>query len=151
MLRKALEFGLDLSDAQKHQLAQLNELYEIRSMAIRRTTTIQQQRTKWYDKFIKNKVFQIGDWALLYDSRFKDFKGKLCTCWMGPYEVDVVFDNGTIRLVTVDDTRASFIENGHRLRLHQCLASKDAFIKHLSNKSDLKVIREESSSFVSSL
>ena len=54
---------------------------------------------KWHNKFIKNKVFQRGDWALLYDSRFKDFKGKRCTHWMGPYEVDVVFDNGTVRLV----------------------------------------------------
>ena len=71
----------------------------------------------WHDKFIRNKVFQSGDWALLYDSPFKDFKGKLCTQWMGPYEVNVVFYNGTVKLVTVDDTRTSFIVNGHCFRL----------------------------------
>ena len=71
-------------------------------MAVQRTTAIQQQRVKWHDNFIKNKVFHRGDWALLYDSRFKDFKGKLCTRYMGPYEVDVLFDNGTFRLVTID-------------------------------------------------
>ena len=111
-------------------------------MVVQRT----QQRTKWHDKFIKNKVFQNGDWALLYDSRFKDFKGKLCTRWMGPYEVDVVFDNGTIRLVTIDDKRTSFIVNGHRLRLYHKTTYKDAFIKLLSEKSGLKVINVENPS-----
>ena len=33
-LKKDLEVGLDLSDAQKHRLAQLNELDEIRSMVV---------------------------------------------------------------------------------------------------------------------
>ena len=70
---------------------------------------------------------------------------------MGPYEVDVVFDNGTVRLVTIDDTRASFIVNGHRLRLYHRLGSKDAFIKHFSKKSGLKVISIENSSSASSL
>ena len=101
---------------------------------------------KWHDNFIKNKVFQSGYWALLYDSRFKDFKEKLCTLWMGPYEVDVVFDNGTVRLVTIDDTRASFIVNGHRLRLYHRPASMDAFIKQLSEKSGLKVINAKNPS-----
>ena len=98
---------------------------------------------KWNDKFIRNKVFQSGDWALLYDSHFKDFKGKLCTWWMGPYEVNVVFNNGIVRLVTIDDTRTSFIVNGHRLRLYHRPASKDDFIKQLSEKSSLKVISVE--------
>ena len=42
MLRTALEVGLDLSNTQKHRLAHLNELDEIRSMVVQRTTTIQQ-------------------------------------------------------------------------------------------------------------
>jgi hypothetical protein len=58
---------------------------------------------KWHDKFIKCKVFHVGDWALLYDSQFNDFKGKIFTRWMGPYQVDEVVDNGTVRLVTIDE------------------------------------------------
>ena len=42
MLSIALEVGLDLSDAQKHRLDQLNELYEIRSMVVQMITAIQQ-------------------------------------------------------------------------------------------------------------
>ena len=39
----------------------------------------------------------------MYDSRFKrDFKGSLCTMWLGPYKIDQVFDNGTVRLTTID-------------------------------------------------
>ena len=70
---------------------------------------------------------------------------------MGPYEVDIVFDNGIVRIVTIDDTRASFIENGHRLRLYHHPASKDAFIKHLSEKSGLEVISAENSFSASSV
>ena len=98
---------------------------------------------KGHDKFIRNKVFQSGDWALLYDSCFKDFKGNICTRWMGPYEVNVLFDKGTVRLFTIDDTCTSFIFNGNCLRLYHRLASKDAFIKQLSERSGLKVISVE--------
>jgi len=101
---------------------------------------------KWHDKFIKNKVFHKGDWALLYDSCFKDFKGKLRTRWMGPYEVDAMFDNGTIRLVKIDDTRSSFLVDEHRLKLYHHPTSKDAFIKHLSDKSGLMVVGTENAS-----
>lgn len=65
---------------------------------------------------------------LLYDSRFKDFKGKLCTRWLGPYEVDIVFDNGTINSVTIDSARTPLFANGHCLRLYHKKYSKESFI-----------------------
>lgn len=40
-LGTTMEVGLDLSEAQKHQLEQLNELDEIRLMVVQRTSTIQ--------------------------------------------------------------------------------------------------------------
>ena len=95
-LRKALQVNLDLSTALTQRLNQLNELEEKWLATIQQTEIIQQQRARWHDGFIKKKNFQKGDWALLYDSRFKDFKGKLCTRWLGPYEVDTVFDNGPV-------------------------------------------------------
>jgi len=139
-LRITLEVGLDLSETQKHRLEQLNELEEILLVAIQKTIVVQKQRMKWHDKFIKSKVFHVGDWALLYDSRFKDFKGKLHTRWMGPYEVDVVFYNGMIRLITIYGNHNSFLVNGHSLKLHHCSASRDAFVKYLSDSSDLMVV-----------
>ena len=50
------------------------------------------QWKKWHYKFIKKKQFNTGDWALLFDSRYKNFKGKLTTRWMGPYEVVTTLD-----------------------------------------------------------
>ena len=59
---------------------------------------------------------------------------------MGPYQVDAVFDNGTVRLITIDENHTSFLVNGNHLKLYHHLASKDAFVKHLSALSDLMVI-----------
>jgi hypothetical protein len=75
---------MNLDEAQQQRLLQLNELDKIRQEELQRTTLIQEQRTKWHDKYLKKKNFQQGDWALLYDNRFKNFKGKLTTRWMGP-------------------------------------------------------------------
>jgi len=52
--------------------------------ALLHTEVIQLQRKVWHDNHIKETVFQEGDWALLYDSRLKYFKGKLMIGWLGP-------------------------------------------------------------------
>jgi hypothetical protein len=53
--RIAVELGMDLTEAQKQRIMQLNELDEIQQDALQQTTLIQQQRTRWHDKFIKKK------------------------------------------------------------------------------------------------
>ena len=70
---------MNLLEAKQQRLNQINKLDEMRQDAIQQTGLVQQQRAWWHDKFIKNKRFQEGDWALLFDSRFKEFKGKLTT------------------------------------------------------------------------
>eukprot|EP00253_Pinus_taeda_P007202 PITA_07202 len=117
-LRTAQEVSLDLSEAQINRLQQINELDEIRLSALQNTTLIQQQRAKWHDALIKNKVFHEGDWALLYDSRFQDFPRKLQTRWLGPYKIQKVHDNGTLTLTTIDGSGYAFKVNGHRVRLY---------------------------------
>jgi hypothetical protein len=95
--------------------------------AIHQTSVIQQQRTKWHDQVIKKKLFQKGDWALLYDSFFKEFHGKLHTQWLETYEVDTIFPKGTFRLITIDGSDTQLHANGHRLHLYQCPLSKAEF------------------------
>ena len=107
------------------------------------TTIVQQQCTKWHDKFIKKKVFQKDDWALLYDSHFKDFKVKLHTRWMWPYRVETVFDNGSVELKTIDDEYTIVFSNGHRLRLYQNPLTKEDFLSHIVSSSDIRLIEEE--------
>lgn len=37
--------------------------------------------------------------------------------WLGPYRVEIIFDNGTVKLKTIDDEETTVFTNGHRLRL----------------------------------
>ena len=73
---------------------------------------VQEQRSRWHDQFIKKKKFQPGYGALFFYSRLKNFKGKLTTRWMGPYGIEAVFENGPIKIKTIDDQPTSFIVNG---------------------------------------
>ena len=77
---------------------QLNQLDEMRQAAVEQTIFVQQQRAQWHDKFIKKKQFKVGDWALLFDSKFKNFKAKFTTHWLGPYEIAEVYDNESVQL-----------------------------------------------------
>ena len=72
----------------------------------------------------------------MYDSRFKDFKGKLCTRWLGRYEVDTVFDNGTVKLVTINNAKTPLLVNGNFLRLYHQPTSKESFV-NIVTESDL--------------
>ena len=111
--------------------------------AIHQTTVIQQQRTKWHDRVIKKKLFQKGDWALLYDSHFKEFQGKMCTRWLGPYEVDTVFPNGTVWLITIDGSNTHLHANGHCLRLYQCPLSKVEFKTRCTTDIDYQILNRK--------
>jgi hypothetical protein len=114
--------------------------------ALQHTDIVQQQCAKWHDKIIKNKLFHPGDWALLYESRFKYFKGKLHTRWLGPYEVDTVFDNITVKLITIDGEHTPLLVNGHCLQLYHHPTSKDSFIKHVSSSLRVEMLHEEGQS-----
>jgi len=59
---------------------------------------------------------------------------------MGPYQVDALFDNGMVRLIIIDENHTSFLVNGHRLKLYHHPASRNAFVKHLSDSFDLMVV-----------
>ena len=96
------QLGMNLDEAQKQGILKINELDEIRQDALQRTMLIQNQRKTWHDKFIKQKKFNTGDWALLFDSQFNNFKGKLATHWMGAYEVVTSFDNRSVKIKTID-------------------------------------------------
>ena len=120
----------------------LDELDEKRTTVVHQMTLIQHQRSKWRDRFIKQKLFCEANWALLYDSSFKrDFKGKLRTRWLGPYQIDKVFANDTVHLITIDENQTPLFANGHRLQLYHKLISKDAFISHVAADPDYQLMQ----------
>ena len=87
--------------------------------------------------------FQTGNWALLFDSRYKNFKGKLTTRWLGPYEIVTAFDNGSVRIKTMDDSNISFVVNGHRLRLYQKPISKNDFLQDILQQQTMELVQGE--------
>ena len=110
--------------------------------ALQRTMLIQNQWKQWHDKFIKQKQFNTGDWALLFDSQFKNFKGKLTTRWLGPYEVVATFDNGSVKIKPIYGSEVSFIVNGHRLRLYHQPTSRQDFVQNVLQQRKMELIEE---------
>ena len=68
---------------------------------------------------------------MLYDSRYKDFKGKLWTRWLGPYTVEKCNDNGSVLIRTIDEEAIPMLINGHRLKIYRKPLSKYEFIETL--------------------
>ncbi|GKF32460.1 hypothetical protein Tco_0102258, partial [Tanacetum coccineum] len=63
---------------------------------------------------IKNRIFNVGDRVLLFNSRLKIFSGKLKTRWSGPFTINKVFPYGTVELSQPDGPK--FKVNGHRVK-----------------------------------
>nr|GEW16764.1 reverse transcriptase domain-containing protein [Tanacetum cinerariifolium] len=69
---------------------------------------------KIHDSKIKNRVFNVGDRVLLFNSRLKIFSGKLKTRWTEPFTVTQVFPYGAVELSQTNGP--NFKVNGHRLK-----------------------------------
>ncbi|GKB14002.1 hypothetical protein Tco_0847925 [Tanacetum coccineum] len=85
-----------------HQKVQINELDELRDQDYDNSLIYKEKTKKNHDSKIKNRVFNVGDRVLLFNSRLKIFSGKLKTCWTGPFIVAQVFPYGTIELSQTD-------------------------------------------------
>ncbi|GJR78192.1 reverse transcriptase domain-containing protein [Tanacetum coccineum] len=79
--------NFDLKTAGDHRKVQMNELNELRDQAYENSLIYKEKTKKIHDSKIKNRVFNIGDRVLLFNSRLKIFSGKLKTCWTGPFTV----------------------------------------------------------------
>ncbi|GJW94019.1 reverse transcriptase domain-containing protein [Tanacetum coccineum] len=71
--------NLYLKTAGDHQKVQMNELNELRDQAYENSLIYKEKMKKIYDSKIKNRVFNVGDQVLLYNSRLKIFSAKLKT------------------------------------------------------------------------
>nr|GEU32278.1 reverse transcriptase domain-containing protein [Tanacetum cinerariifolium] len=69
---------------------------------------------KLHDSKIKNRIFNVGDRALLFNYHLNIFSGKLKTRWSGPFTIAYVFPYGTIELSQPDGP--NFKVNGHRVK-----------------------------------
>nr|GEY22710.1 reverse transcriptase domain-containing protein [Tanacetum cinerariifolium] len=106
--------NFDLAVARDHQKIQLNELNEIRDHAYENSLIYKEKTKRIHDSKIKNRVFNVGDRVLLYNSRLKIFSGKLKTRWSGPFTITKVFPYGTVELSQANGP--NFKVNGHRVK-----------------------------------
>nr|GEV29037.1 DNA-directed DNA polymerase [Tanacetum cinerariifolium] len=80
-----------------------------------KNSEIYKERTKkMHDSKIKNRIFNVGDQVLLFNSRLKIFSGKLKTRWSGPFTITSVFPYGTIEFSQPNGS--NFKVNGHRVK-----------------------------------
>ncbi|GJZ84384.1 hypothetical protein Tco_0649723 [Tanacetum coccineum] len=106
--------NFDLKSAGDHRKVQLNELNELRDQAYENSLIFKEKTKKIHDSKIKNRVFNVGDRVLLFNSRLKIFSGKLKTRWSGPFTITQVFPYGTVELSQTNGP--NFNVNGHRLK-----------------------------------
>ncbi|GJU73520.1 reverse transcriptase domain-containing protein [Tanacetum coccineum] len=90
--------NFDLSTAGDHRKVQLNELNELRDHAYENSLIYKEKTKRIHDAKIKNRVFNVGDQVLLFNSRLKMFSGKLKSRWSGPFTIAQVFPYGTVEL-----------------------------------------------------
>ncbi|GKA33144.1 reverse transcriptase domain-containing protein [Tanacetum coccineum] len=93
---------------------QLNELNELRDHAYENSLIYKEKTKKIHDSKIKNRVFNVGDQVLLFNSRLKMFSGKLKSRWSRPFTISQVFPYGTVELS--QNSGPNFKVNGHRIK-----------------------------------
>nr|GEX44243.1 reverse transcriptase domain-containing protein [Tanacetum cinerariifolium] len=97
-----------------HIKVQLNELNELRDQAYKNSLIYKEKTKRIYDSKIKDRVFNVSDRVLLFNSKLKIFSRNLKTLWSGPFNITYVFPYGAVELSQSD--MPNFKVNGHRLK-----------------------------------
>nr|GFB04147.1 reverse transcriptase domain-containing protein [Tanacetum cinerariifolium] len=76
--------NFDLKTMGDHRKLQLNELNELHDRAYENSLICKEQTKKLHNDKIKNRIFNVGDQVLLFNSRLKILSGKLKSRWIIP-------------------------------------------------------------------
>nr|GEX56889.1 hypothetical protein [Tanacetum cinerariifolium] len=106
--------NFNLKTAGDHRKVQINELNEPLDQAYEFFLIYKEKTKRLHDSKIKNRVFNIGDRFLLFNSRLKIFSGKLKSRWSGPFTISQVYPYGTVELSQLDGPNFKVI--GHHLK-----------------------------------
>nr|GEU87387.1 reverse transcriptase domain-containing protein [Tanacetum cinerariifolium] len=106
--------NFDLTIAGDHRKIQLNELNELRDQAYENSLIYKEKTKIIHDSKIKNRVFNVDDRVLLFNSSLKIFSSKLKTHWSRPFTIAKVFPYGTVELSQAN--RHNFKVNAHRIK-----------------------------------
>nr|GEY70996.1 reverse transcriptase domain-containing protein [Tanacetum cinerariifolium] len=106
--------NFDLKIAGDHQKLQLNELNKLCDQAYENSLIYKERTKKLHDDKIKNRIFNVGDQVLLFNSRLKIFSGTLKSRWSGPFTISEIYPYETAKLIHPDG--CNFKVNFHRLK-----------------------------------
>nr|GFA54531.1 reverse transcriptase domain-containing protein [Tanacetum cinerariifolium] len=106
--------NFDLKTAGDHRKLQLNKLSELRDQAYENSLIYKERTKKLHDDKIKNRIFNVGDQVLLFNSRLKIFPRKHKSHWSGPFTIAEIYPYGTAKLIHPDGF--NFKVNCHRLK-----------------------------------
>nr|GEW37082.1 hypothetical protein [Tanacetum cinerariifolium] len=106
--------NFDLKTAGDHRKLQLNELSELRDQAYENSLIYKERTKKLHDAKIKNRIFNVGDQVLLFNSRLNIFLRKLKSRWSGPFAISEIYPYETAKLTHSDGF--NFKVNCHRLK-----------------------------------
>ena len=70
---------------------------------------------RWHEKRIQKREFKVGEYVLLYNSRFRFIAGKLLSKWEGPYVIEEVYHSRAIKINNAEGTNPKVV-NGQRLK-----------------------------------
>ncbi|GKD89399.1 reverse transcriptase domain-containing protein [Tanacetum coccineum] len=98
--------NFDLKTTGDHRKLQLNELNELRDQAYENSLIYKEKTKKLHESKIKNRIFNVGDQVLLFNSKLKIFSG--------PFTIIEVYPYGTTKLCHADGS--NFKVNCHRLK-----------------------------------
>nr|GEW00631.1 reverse transcriptase domain-containing protein [Tanacetum cinerariifolium] len=97
-----------------HRKLQLNELNELRDQAYENSLIYKERTKKLHDDKIKNRIFNVGDQVLLFNSRLNIFSGKLKYRWSSPFTISEIYPYGTAKLI--HPYGCNFKVNCHRVK-----------------------------------
>nr|GEX11378.1 reverse transcriptase domain-containing protein [Tanacetum cinerariifolium]GEY99281.1 reverse transcriptase domain-containing protein [Tanacetum cinerariifolium] len=77
--------NFDLKTADDHRKVQINKLNELRDQAYENSLIYKEKTKRLHESKIKDRVFNIDDTVLLFNSHLKILSGKLKSRWSGPF------------------------------------------------------------------
>ncbi|MCO5566707.1 hypothetical protein L7F22_020385 [Adiantum nelumboides] len=117
---------MSLALSVKHRCKYLMQLEEDRLVSFYITEIIRRRRQAWVAVNVKFKIFKVGDWVMLYNSRLGPFPGKLTLRYKGPYQIVQDLGQGTFIVADVFRIKVDKPVNGFRLKKFQAMPKPKA-------------------------
>ena len=109
------ELNYDFKLAGEMGLFDISSLDEWRTQAYENAKLFKEKVKRWHDKRIQKSEYKVGEYVILYNSRFRFFAGKLLCKWEGHYVIEEVYRSGAIKTNNAKGTNTKVV-NGQRIK-----------------------------------